>query len=164
MDDAEETKAPAKKAQPQARKVDHKFDAEMKDVGHGGEDDIDLEDTYHQVEIIESIAAIDYEVDYLTKLAKTIKDKDERDFYNDKVDSLKFKKQTIETNVDNGYVTPESYTDGVKAYLTQLEKTYKAANTKLGRTNKHVQRMEARLKAVMGELKEMQDGLANQQP
>jgi hypothetical protein len=64
----------------------------MKDVGHGGEDDIDQEDTYHQVEIIESIAAIDYEVDYLTKLAKTIKDKDERDFYNDKVDSLKFKK------------------------------------------------------------------------
>jgi len=64
----------------------------MKDVGHGGEDDLDLEDTYHQVEIIESIAAIDYEVDYLTKLAKTIKDKDERDFYNDKVESLKFKK------------------------------------------------------------------------
>jgi hypothetical protein len=40
--------------------------------------------------------------------------------------------------VENGYVTPESYTAGVKAYLTKLEKTYKAANTKLGRTNKHV--------------------------
>jgi hypothetical protein len=110
----------------------------MKDVGAGGEDDIDLEDTYHEVDIMESIAAIDYEVDYLTKLAKTIKDKDERDFYNNKVDSLKFKKSTIETNVENGYVTPESYTAGVKAYLTKLEKTYKAANTKLGRTNKHV--------------------------
>ena len=86
----------------------------MKDVGAGGEDDIDLEDTYHQVEIIESIAAIDYEVDYLTKLAKTIKDKDERDFYNDKVDSLKFKKSAIETNVENGYVTPESYTASIQ--------------------------------------------------
>jgi len=44
-----------------------------------------------------------------------------------------------------------------------LEKTFKAANTKLGRTNKHVLRMEARLKTVMGELKEMQDGIATQQ-
>jgi hypothetical protein len=111
----------------------------MKDVGNAAaEDDIELEDLYHEVDIMESIAAIEYEVDYLTKLSKTIKDKDERDFYNDKVETLKFKKSTIETNVGNGYVTPESYTAGVKAYLTKLEKTYKQANTKLGKTNKHV--------------------------
>jgi hypothetical protein len=86
------------------------FDVEMKAVGSANdEDDIELEDKYHDVDSMESVSAIDQEVDYLTKLVKTIKDKDERDFYNDKVDSLKFKKSTIESNIENGYVTPQTY-------------------------------------------------------
>ena len=86
------------------------FDVEMKAVGNtNDEDDIELEDKYHDVDSMESVSAIDQEVDYLTKLVKTIKDKDERDFYNDKVDSLKFKKSTIESNIENGYVTPQTY-------------------------------------------------------
>lgn len=67
----------------------------MKNVSAGDDDDIELEDKYHDIETMESVSVIDHEIEYLTKLAKTIKDKDERDFYNDKVDSLKFKKSTI---------------------------------------------------------------------
>lgn len=128
----------------------------MKNVGSAAaEDDIELEDQYHDVDAMESVAAIDFEIDYLGKLVKTIKDKDERDFYNDKVDSLKFKKTTIESNIENGYITPESYIAGVKAYLAKLEKIYKQATGNLGKSNKHVQRLEGRLRVVMGEVKEM---------
>ena len=48
---------------------------------------------------MESMTVIEHEMDYLTKFAKTVKDKDERDFYLDKVESLKFKKSTIESNI-----------------------------------------------------------------
>jgi hypothetical protein len=136
----------------------------MKNVGSAAaEDDIELEDTYHDLDPMESVAAIDFEVDYLSKLAKTIRDKDERDFYNDKVDSLKSKKSMIETNIANNYVTPESYIAGVKAYLAKLEKVYKQAVGNLGKSNKHVLRLEGRLKVVMKELKDMQDGHVAQQ-
>jgi hypothetical protein len=68
----------------------------MQNVGGGGDqDDIELEDKYHDIDSMEAVSVIDHEIEYLTKLAKSIKDKDERDFYNDKVDSLKFKKSTI---------------------------------------------------------------------
>jgi len=68
----------------------------MQNVGGGGDqDDIELEDKYHEIDSMEAVSVIDNEIEYLTKLAKSIKDKDERDFYNDKVDSLKFKKSTI---------------------------------------------------------------------
>lgn len=120
VEDEEEVKAPAKK--PQARKVDHQFDAEMNEMGNGGEDDdIELEDQYHEVDIMESIAAIEFEADYLAALLKSIKDKDERDFYADKIESLKFKKSTIQTNIANGYVSQEAYKTGVKEYLGKLE-------------------------------------------
>jgi hypothetical protein len=68
----------------------------MQNVGGGGDqDDIELEDKYHEIDSMEAVSVIDNEIEYLTKLAKSIKDKDERDFLNDKVDSLKFKKSTI---------------------------------------------------------------------
>lgn len=136
----------------------------MKDVNKAAEDDdIELEDQYHDVDTMESVAAINFEADYLAKLVTTIKDKDERDFYADKIESLKFKKSTIESNIANQYVTLESYKAGVKGYLEKLEQVYKQANAKLGKANKHVQRLEGRLRAVMGELKGTQAGPTAQQ-
>lgn len=136
----------------------------MKNVGGApAEDDIELEDIYHDSDPMESVAAIDFEVEYLNKLIKTIKDKDERDFYTDKVDSLKSKKSMIESNIANNYVTPETYIANGKAYLRKLEKIYKEAVQKQGKSNKHVKRIAGRLKAVMDELKEMQEGHAAQQ-
>lgn len=75
MGSDEETKQPAKKPQAKARQPDVKFDAEMKDVNRAQEeDDIELEDKFHDVENMESVSVIDHEVEYLTKLAKTTKD------------------------------------------------------------------------------------------
>ena len=133
MHEEEESKAPAKVIQPQrqavkqaplqtvnAKKVepDQTFDAEMKTVSAaaGGDDEIELEEKFHDPDIMECVSVIEHEIDYLSKVVKTIKDKDERDFYSDKIDSLKFKQSTIQSNIDNGFVTPDSYIRGVKAY------------------------------------------------
>lgn len=112
---------------------------------------------------MESVSVIEHEVEYLTKLIKTIKDKDERDFYNDKVDSLKFKKDTIESNVGNGYVSPQSYITTVTQYLAKTEKDLKAATASLGKGNKHTKRIEERVAIIKKEIKEMQEGLEGAQ-
>lgn len=112
---------------------------------------------------MESVSVIEHEVEYLTKLIKTIKDKDERDYYNDKVDSLKFKKDTIESNVGNGYVSPQSYIKTVTQYLAKTEKDLKAATASLGKGNKHTKRIEERVAIIKKEIKEMQEGLEGAQ-
>ena len=61
----------------------------------GGDDEIELEEKFHDPDIMECVSVIEHEIDYLNKVVKTIKDKDERDFYSDKIDSLKFKQSTI---------------------------------------------------------------------
>jgi hypothetical protein len=45
---------------------------------------------------MECASVIEHEIKYLNNLVKTIKDKDEREFYADKIDRLKFKKSNIE--------------------------------------------------------------------
>ena len=112
----EETKTAPKKAVPakQARGPDKQFEAEMGPVGSTEVDDLELEDKFHSVDEMEAVSVIEHEVEYLSKLVKTIKDQDEREFFVDKIDSLKFKKSTIESNIQNGYVTPETYIAGVK--------------------------------------------------
>lgn len=59
------------------------------------DDDLELEDKYHDTDIMECVSVIEQEIEYLGEKVKKIKDKDERDFYNDKIDSLKFKKSNI---------------------------------------------------------------------
>jgi hypothetical protein len=132
----------------------------MKNVSAAGDDDIELEDKYHDTDSMESVSVIDHEIEYLTKFAKTIKDKDERDFFNDKVDSLKFKKSTIQSNIENGYVTPQSYVASVTKQLSATEKLAKMAVSAHGKGNKHVHRLEERLTILRTELKDMADGMS----
>jgi hypothetical protein len=102
--DQEETKqAPKQKAaapkQQQARVPDKQFEAAMGSVGASEVDDLELEDKYHSVDDMEAMSVIEHEIEFLEKLIKTIKDKDEREYFANKIDSLKFKKSTIEANV-----------------------------------------------------------------
>jgi len=71
----------------------------MGSVGASEVDDLELEDKYHSVDDMEAMSVIEHEIEFLEKLIKTIKDKDEREYFADKIDSLKFKKSTIEANV-----------------------------------------------------------------
>lgn len=82
---------------PKKTETDKKFDAEMKAVSAaaGYDDDIDLEEKYHDPDIMECVSVIEHEIEHLYKVVKTIKDKDEREFYADRIDSLKFKQSNI---------------------------------------------------------------------
>lgn len=107
---------------------------------------------------MECVSVIEYEIEYLGKVVAQTKDKDEREFYSDKIDSLKFKKSTIQSNIDNGFVTPESYVAGVKVYEAKTSKIFKDATSKFGKLNKHVLRLENRLKIMKKEILEMEGG------
>ena len=130
----------------------------MQNVASGGDDEIELEEKYHDTDIMECVSVIKHEIEYLCKVVKQTKDKDEREFYSDKIDSLKFKQSTIQSNIDNGFVTPESYIAGVKTYEAKTSKLFKEASAKFGNTNKHVQRLENRLNIMKKEILDMEEG------
>lgn len=44
-----------------------------------------------------------------------------------KIDSLKFSKETLENNVQNNYITPAKYLQGIKGYRTKVESLLKEA-------------------------------------
>jgi hypothetical protein len=79
-------------------------------------DQIELDDIYHNTEDMECMSVIEHEIGYLTKLAKTTQDPDERSYYSNKVDDLKFKKDNIENNIQIQILTPESYVEGIRKY------------------------------------------------
>ena len=82
------------------------IEAEMQDVAGGGDDEIELEEKYHDTDIMECMSVIEHEIEYLGKMVEQIKDLDEKEFYSAKIDSLKFKRSTIQSNINNGFVTP----------------------------------------------------------
>ena len=68
----------------------------MQNFAGGGDDDIELEDWYHDPDIMESVSVIKHEIEYLGEMVKQIKNIDEKEFYSDKIDRLKYKQSTIQ--------------------------------------------------------------------
>lgn len=56
-------------------------------------------------------------------------------------------------------MTPQNYIVAVKKQLELTEKLAKAAVSKHGKSNKHVQRLEGRLTILKNELKDMAEGM-----
>lgn len=71
------------------------IEAEMQDVAGGGDDEFDLEDLYHDPDIMECFSVIKQEIEYLGKMVQQIKNRDEKEFYSDKIEGLKYKQSTI---------------------------------------------------------------------
>ncbi len=130
----------------------------MQDVAGGGDDEFDLEDLYHDPDIMECFSVIKQEIEYLGKMVQQIKNRDEKEFYSDKIEGLKYKQSTIKQNIDIGILTPESYIAGVRAYQEKTSKLFKEATDQLGKENKHVQRLENRLKIMKKEILEAEEG------
>ena len=130
----------------------------MQDVAGGGDDEFDLEDLYHDPDIMECFSVIKQEIEYLGKMVKQIKNRDEKEFYSDKIEGLKYKQSTIKQNIDIGILTPESYIAGVRAYQEKTSKLFKEATDQLGKENKHVQRLKNRLNIMKKEILEAEEG------
>ena len=65
-----------------------------------------------------SMSVIEHETEYLKVLMVKYKNKpDEKEFFEMRVESLEFAKQGIETNVQTGVLSPESYVKQLQKYL-----------------------------------------------
>jgi hypothetical protein len=73
---------------------------------------------------------------------------DDLDFFKSKIESLEFSKQSLETNVQTGIITPDKYIKGVKVYKKQVESLLNEATQKLGADNENTQRLKKRVQLL----------------
>jgi len=84
------------------------------------------------------MAAIEHEAEYLGVLMLKYKSSpDEYAFFEFRKESLQFQKETIETNIQTGVTTPESYTADLKKFLQATKSLMMDAAQKLGATSEH---------------------------
>jgi hypothetical protein len=79
------------------------------------QDIIELEEYYHEADPMCAISVIEHEISYLQLMCKKLKG-DDLDFFKSKIESLEFSKQSLETNVSTGIITPDKYIKSVKVY------------------------------------------------
>jgi len=81
-----------------------------------------LEDKYHDPDSMVSMSVIENEIEYLKLLLIKYKNKpEEKEFFEMRIESLDFAKQSIETNVETGILTPESYVKRLTVYLKKVQ-------------------------------------------
>ena len=79
-------------------------------AGDAEADPFELEDKYHDPDNMVSIAVIEHECKYLEVMLIKYKNKpDEKEFFEMRIESLGFAKESIETNVNTGILTQVGY-------------------------------------------------------
>ena len=123
-----------------------------------------MEDKYHDPDTMVSMAVIEHESAYLKVMITKYKNQpDEKEFFEMRIESLDFAKSSIETNVQTGIVTPESYIKQINVYHKKLQQQAQKAAQELGAKNEHVQRLNKRVSVVKNELAEMGVGMEEAQ-
>lgn len=88
-------------------------------------DPIELEEKYTDPNLINSMAVIEWELKYHAMLMEKFKNSpDDHDFYEMRVDSLKFTKDSIEGNIAAGVTSPESYTADLQKFLAESKRNH----------------------------------------
>jgi hypothetical protein len=67
-----------------------------------------MEETIHDYDKMVAMSVIEAEIELMQDYVKKFKGP-EKDFYNDKMSNLEFAKNTIESNIGIGILTPEKY-------------------------------------------------------
>ena len=110
------------------------------------EDPIELEEKYHDTNAFVSVAVIEHESKYLTLLMEMYRNSpDELAFFEFRKESLDFAKESIEGDIGAGVITPESYTDNIKSFLAATKRLHQEAQSSLGASNEHTQRLKKRI-------------------
>lgn len=121
------------------------------------EDDIELEEELHDLDTMCAVSVIEAEMELMQTLIKRA-DNHEKDFYKDKLGNLEFQKNTIESNVQIGIITPQRYLLNLKKYQADQEALYASARvSKLGKTNKHAIRILKRIDLTKLEINDMEN-------
>lgn len=96
-------------------------------------DPIELEEKYTDPNTINSMAVIEWELKYQAMLMEKFKNSpDDYEFYEMRVDSLKFTKDSIEGNIAAGVTSPESYVADLNQFLADSKQNYNEALKALG--------------------------------
>jgi len=64
---------------------------------------------------MKAISVIEHEIAYLKELIMKIKG-DDKSYYQSKLEALEFEKESLESSVATGLITPEKYIANVKVY------------------------------------------------
>lgn len=147
-------------AQPNKRQEPAKTQPIKRAQPQEEEDDLDLEDHYHDESTFCAVSVIMHEINVCKELAK--KHPYNSSYYTDKADNLEFEKSTLESNVGTGIVTPDKYIKNLKNFLANTTALHKEACQKLGSKNTHTKRLQERIQLIQVELKDMSDGAAQQ--
>ena len=126
-------------------------------VNNTEQDEIELEEELHDLDTMCAVSVIEAEMELMKTLIKKSSGH-EKEFYSDKLGNLEFQKNTIESNIQIGIITPERYLGNLKKYQTDQESLYKSSKVeKLGRTNKHAVRILRRIELVKIEINDMEN-------
>ena len=124
--------------------------------GFDANDPIELEEKFHAIETFVSCEVIEHETKYLDLLIMKYKNSpDEAEFFANRKESLQFAKETIQSNVEGGMLTPETYLADITQFLASTRKLYVEASKALGATNEHTQRIKKRVSILENEVTEM---------
>ena len=120
-------------------------------------DPIELEEKFHATDTYVSMEVIEHEMKYLDALiAKYRNSPDEAEFFTFRKESLSFAKSSIESNIQNGITSPESYLADVKRFLGETKALMMEAAKALGATNEHTQRLKKRVQIITTEIATME--------
>lgn len=121
------------------------------------DDDIELEETIHDIDKIKSISVLEAEMEVMKGFIKK-SNGHEKEFFSDKLGNIEFQKSTIENNCQIGIITVDSYLQDMKDYLKAEKGLLGTLQSKMGKTNKHVLRIMKRIELVEKEIQEMEAG------
>lgn len=85
-----------------------------------------------------------------------MKNKDDRDFFQCKVESLEFSRDGLQSQVESGIITPDKYLADVKRYKVKVTKLLGQAQQQTGAKSTHVYRIVKRLELINEEITGME--------
>ena len=106
-----------------------------------------LED-FHDHTDANCISLLEHEIFYYEAMSKKTTDSQLKEFYDDKIESLKLDKSTLEFKIGTNTVTPSSYLQGMLAYREALTKLQSAVDI----SSEHHARIRKRLEILEEEI------------
>ena len=101
---------------------------------------------------------MEHEIQYLKEKCKKFKGED-RKFFQEEAETVEFNKKTLETNIENQFVTVQQYLNDMKKYKKLVEKLRTEATKKLGLKHETTQRLEKRIDLLTSEIAEIEQGM-----
>lgn len=122
----------------------------------------ELEGNYHDKSDMCSVTVMDHEIEYLKNKCKKLKGGD-LEFFQSEIENLEFNKTSLVTSIQNEFITLSKYITDMKKYTKNVDKLRAEATTKLGPKHETTLRLVKRLELLKSEIKEMEDGMQQQE-